>query len=57
VPAGEHLVKFGFTPRTFYAGLGVTVLSAAVIIGVLVIGILSRHGIEQSRETTHAVER
>jgi hypothetical protein len=57
VPAGEHLVKFRFTPRTFYAGLGVTGLCAAVTIGISVISILSRHRIHHSRERGHAVER
>jgi Bacterial membrane protein YfhO len=58
VPAGEHLVRFKFTPRTFYAGLGISVLCAAVTIGISAFGILKeRRRTDNSRETANAVER
>ncbi len=58
VPAGEHLVRFKFTPRTFYAGLGISILCAAVTIGISAFGILEkRRRADNSRETAHAVER
>jgi hypothetical protein len=40
VPAGAHLVKFEFTPTTFYAGVGITVLASVLAIGIPIAGML-----------------
>jgi hypothetical protein len=41
VPAGTHLVRFAFTPRTFYAGVGITVLASVITIGIPIVGVLT----------------
>ncbi|HKC65515.1 MAG TPA: YfhO family protein, partial [Pyrinomonadaceae bacterium] len=36
VPAGRHRLRFEFTPKTFYYGLGLSVISLCALIGFLV---------------------
>ena len=57
VPAGAHLVKFEFTPRTFYAGVGITVLASAITIGIPIVGVLrGRRNGKGTRERTRDMD-
>ena len=57
VPAGAHLVKFAFTPRTFYAGLGISVLASVITIGIPIVGMRrGRRDGKGTREGTHGME-
>ena len=57
VPAGAHLVKFEFTPRTFYAGVGITVLASIITIGIPIVGVLrGRQDGKGTRERIHAMD-
>jgi hypothetical protein len=48
VPAGLHTVRFEFTPRAFYAGLGVTVLASVITISLPIFGMLRGRGMKRA---------
>jgi hypothetical protein len=57
VPAGAHLAKFEFTPRTFHAGVGLTVLASVLTIGIPIVGMLrGRRDRKGTRERTHGMD-
>jgi hypothetical protein len=42
VPAGEHVVRFEFRPKTFYYGAAVSLLSLLILLGFLLIPVIRR---------------
>jgi hypothetical protein len=42
VPAGRHVVRFRFRPKSFYFGVGITAFSLALLLGFLALPVLRR---------------
>jgi uncharacterized membrane protein YfhO len=57
LPAGAHLVRFEFIPRTFFTGVSITLLASALTIGILIVGMLRGHrNARTTREKSHRVD-